>query len=328
MLVRFAIELSAIHNCTNRAHINRLLKVWELGVLVHPPSDKPSKLKEKIDELSESPKKLWQTAWEKVRKSRSIYRWDPWDSSHNCIDWENIDNGNALQEHAELFDVAILEEDHAEILNISIGESKVFNGIIEGVRLSDVDQSKKFKRSASLSMEPIRINKLIEALWTERFESLAQNSNNVVIVDQWAVSDSSRRGLLNLLKRLDQDSNGCCVTIYSAIKPLESQKRKKEIASLKKNLELYISKLNCNNIKSIKIRLFDQVDFNTYAHNRHIRFDSNVVSIDRGVSVFYPDKVKLYTEVSSRIISGKEEKEKKLDKKAEKFCEFCLPLAR
>ena len=48
MLVKFAIELSAIHNDTNNADIQRLLKFWEHGVLVHPPFDKRQKLKKKL----------------------------------------------------------------------------------------------------------------------------------------------------------------------------------------------------------------------------------------------------------------------------------------
>ena len=336
MLVKFAIDPDAIDDSTIKAHTRRLLKAWKrYGLLVYPAQCDRDVLRERVKKLrNPTVKKLWEMTWEQVRKYPRSYRWH---SSREGIDidWGRIlDDSSALAVHHDNFEVALLDGGRAELLEIGDGESKSFvcphcENKVEGVRLSEADQSKVFEDSEHLSREIIRIHKPVKDLWQERFQPFAEHSRDVVIVDQYAVYDGTIEGLFRLLGLLAQSATGCDVTIYSAVPGKRA--REEELRSIEEKLTGESNRLKRKGrlgIKSIQIRLFPAHRFSTYAHDRHIRFDNNVFHIGRGIIVFRFKDVQQATDiVQVPLEPGKsEQKEKYLDSKLEAIGEFSFQL--
>ena len=189
MLVQFAIENGAVNDSATPAHIVRLLDRWErFGILVYPRRG-DSALANKIASLAPAPRKYWKSAWEKVIKNNgNSYRWLPPDGT--ALEWGRIDSSDALSTFVDEFEVAVLEETRAAVLEIPDGESR-YCGQVEALRLWDIDMSATFSLSEELSRETIGIGEFINDVWNRRFRKMAAFAREVAIVDQYAARDGN-----------------------------------------------------------------------------------------------------------------------------------------
>ena len=323
MLVKFAIEADAIDNSASApAHVKRLLKQWAYcGVLVYPPVRDVS-IQRRLDELDQQPRKVWSEAWRKILKSkRNMYRSYPMDEGN--FTWDDIMKCEDLAGYDEMFEVAILEDVRATVLNIPEGEAKYCHNV-EVLRLPDLDMSIEFERSESRSMDRIRINKPVEDLWRERFQRLAEHSHEIAIVDSYALRDNAIQGTAKLLALLDRDSRGCDVTLYAS-PPTELTE---DAESIRRKLLYTVRQLNEGGIRSLVVRLHPEDDFRIYAHDRHVRFDRNVLQIGRGIRVFRYETVREATDLGYIVLKegSVEGKENDLDKKAYCIATFSIPV--
>ena len=321
MLVTFALEMEAINSSTTSAHIKRLLDTWErFGILAHPPRGDTSVF-HRLKGLTPSTRKYWMSAWERVVKNNgNAYRSDPIDG--NAHDWEKIDTPDALADCQHRFEVGILEETRAIILGIPDGESRLC-GPVEGVRLWDIDVSDKFQHALTLSKKPIGIGEATDKIWEERFQRLAACSQNVVIVDQHAARSNNVNGIFRLLRFLDRDSRKCRATLYSSPGVAGDVPQ-----AIEGNIRRVAARLAGNGIESLTVRLFDETDFRVYAHDRHIRFDNNVIKIGRGARVFEYADVREATDVDLVTLEPGtiDQKERDLDYLATIVHEFRIEL--
>ena len=317
MLVKFAIELEAIDNFTTAAHIKRLFETWErFGILVHPQRGNTS-IFSTLEALNPATRKNWMLAWARVIKDNgNAYRWDS--SGGAAHVWEKIDTPDALSACQHMFEVAILEETRAIVLGIPEGESRCY-GSVEGVRLWEIDLSEKFEQSLMLSKSPISVGELTDEIWELRFQRLATCCRNVAIVDQYAARSNNINGIFRLLRFLARDSKRCRVTLYSS--PNDDGDVPQAIEG---NMRRAVSSLAGNGIESVTVRLFQEADFRIYAHDRHVRFDNNVIKIGRGTRVFEHAEIKEATDVDLVTLKPgtTEQKEKNLDYLGKKVHEF------
>lgn len=317
MLVKFAIEVEAIDNATTAAHIRRLFDIWErFGILVHPPRGDTSIIG-RFDALNPATRKNWMLAWATVVKNNgNAFRWGSFDGGKH--DWEKIDTPSALSSCQNKFEVAILEETRAIVLGIPDGEARKY-GSVEGVRLWDIDVSGTFEESLTLSKKAISVGELTDTVWEKRFQRLATYCRNVVIVDQHAARSNNVNGIFRLLRYLARDSYKCRVTLYSS--PNDSGDVPQAIEG---NMKRAVSSLVGNGIESVTVRLFHESDFRIYAHDRHIRFDNNVIKIGRGTRIFEHSDIREATDVDLVTLTAgtHEEKERELDQLAKKVHEF------
>ena len=306
MLVQFAIETEAINDSATPAQIKRLLDRWErFGILVYPRRGDPA-IAQTIGKLAPAPRKYWQSTWTKVVKNNGrAFRCVSSDGA--VFDWERIDTPNALAASSSEFDVAILEETRAGVLEIPDGESGCY-GQVEGIRLWDIDISEKFSRSETLSSTPIGIGGSIADIWIERFQRLAAYSSEVVVVDQYATRYNNKAGILRLLRFLDRDAQSCRVTVYSS--PDNHGAGPQVIEA---QIRAATAKLSGRGIGSVNVQLFEESDFRKYAHDRHIRFDNSVVRIGRGIRIFEYPSVKEATDVALYILKPGTLEQKEMD---------------
>ena len=304
--MQFAIETEAINNSANAAHTKRLLDRWErFGILVYPRRGDTA-IAKTILKLAPAPRKHWQSAWVKVMKNNGrAFRYVSSDGI--TFDWERIDTPDALAASSNEFEVAILEETRAAILEIPDGESRCY-GQVEGIRLWDIDISEKFSCSEALSSTPIGVGESIRDIWIQRFQRLAAHSREVVVVDQYAARYKNIDGILRLLRFLDRDTKNCRVTVYSS---LDSPGKGPQ--STEAQIRAAIAKFSGNGIGSVSVHLFDQLDFKKYAHDRHIRFDNSVVRIGRGIRIFEQPKVQETTDVDLLVLKPGTREQKEID---------------
>ena len=308
MLVHFAIETEAIDNSATRAHITRLLNHWErFGILVYPSRGDPA-LGNTISGLAPTARKLWTTAWARVRKNNgNAYRWV---RRHGpAFEWNKVDAPEALASVRDEFEVAVLEESRAAALEVPDGESRRC-GKVEGIRLRDFDVSEEFSQAKTLGRASIDRSDSIRDIWSARFRRFAAHSRQVVVVDQYAVQNKNLDGILRLLNFLDGDARGCRVTVYSCL-----GRSGGGAGPVERRIRAEAAGLSGRGVASVGVRLFRRKDFQRYAHDRHLRFDNGVFSIGRGMRVFNYRRTKEATDIHFVVLKGmREEKEMNLER--------------
>ena len=318
MLVRFALEPKAIDNNTTPAHIRRLLRRWKrFGILVYPGRG-DTVMSERLTSLSPAARKTWMVTFVEVAKShRNFYRWLPYDG--DAWTWQGLNTPEAVARGE--FEVALLDESQAITLSIPSGESRVF-GEVEGVRLWDIDVSQRFAKSETLIVDPIRTGERVGDVWETRFRRLAEYSEHVALVDGYALSPGQIEGTLRFLRYLDRDSVSCELTIYSV-----NRSKDDSPDHFSRKLRQQVGLISEGGVKLIRVKLFHDDGFKKHAHDRHVRFDSNVFRIGRGVSrVFSHDWVRETTDVGLDVLmpGSEEHKESNLDAYGLQTNDFCV----
>lgn len=305
MLVRFAIEVEAINDSATPSQIDRLLDRWQrYGILVSPRRGDAG-LVEAIEALTGAPRKCWKAAWGKIVKNNGqMFRWDQSDGVG--VSWRDIDHADGLAVFGGKFDVAVLAESRARALEIPNGEAR-YCGMVEGVRLWDVDVSDRFRFAEEVGSAPIARGESIADVWTTRFQGLSYWSKEVTIVDQYAMRGNNTAGIYQLLRFVDRDTSGCHVTIYSSLGSTDS-KGKSEA-----RLRAELSYLTGGGVLSVRVRLFRAKDFRTYSHDRHIRFDRSVFRIGRGMRIFQFARVSESTDVGMVLLGPGRREQKETD---------------
>ena len=317
LLVRFAIETNAINDSAKPAHVRRLLERWErFGILVYPKRGDHA-LRNRISGLAPTARKLWKTAWTKVVKNNgNAYRWVHWDGSE--FDWGKVNAPQALASSGHEFELAVLEDLRAADLGVPHGESRRC-GRVEGIRLRDVDVSDEFSKARTLGDKAIDRGESIRDIWSCRFRRFAAYSRQVVIVDQYAVQNNNVEGILRLLRLLDADAKGCRVTVYSCLGSSGTQ-----AARVEGRIRAEAAGLGGRGVVSVGVRLFRRKDFQRYAHDRHLRFDSSVFSIGRGMKMFEKSNTKEATNVHYFVLQPgmREQKELNLERRGKMVHRF------
>lgn len=321
MLIRFVIEPKAIDDATTPAHILRLLQRWERhGILVYP-GRRDAVMSDTLRRLRPAARKIWMEAFVSVAKShRNFYRWFPYSSGSWTRQGLSTPEAIALGE----FEVALLDESQAIALCVPGGESRFF-GEVEGVRLWDIDVSEQFVRCEKMSADPIRTGERIHDVWDRRFRRLAMYSEDVALVDGYALSPGQINGTFRFLRYLNRDAERCAVTIYSV-----NRGDGNSLAHFSGKLRRQVGLVHHRGVKCVRVKLFREEDFKKYAHDRHVRFDNNVFRIGRGVRAFSHDRVKETTDVALDILrpGSEEHKESNLDAYGIQTNDFCVWLNR
>ena len=254
MLVNFYIDPDAVDNNTNRYHIDALRNKWQqFGVLTHPSQEDGGfrDIRRKFPELNQSIQRIWALVWREIENDPTRYL--------KC-------RGD--------FRLALVSEARAQSRRISNGDSIYLDsdslGIVEWIRLREVNASKEFERAETTSRSPMRRGESVERLWQERFQSLAEFSREVVIIDR----NAAMQGFANLIEFIDRDAADCVVTIYSSLENSEL-------------CEFRTSALAFENIRTLTIYLPYNHQFGREGRDRFIRFDERAFSLGHGITEIF-----------------------------------------
>ena len=288
MLVNFYIDPEAVDNDTNRSHVRGLRRKWRtLGVLTHPSQDDGGfkNIRRKFLHLDQSIQRIWARVWREIENDTTCYP--------RCKD---------------NFRVALVSETRAEGRQIDHGDSAYFQSEslgnnVEWVRLTEVNDSKEFERAETLAMTPISSNQPVQRLWRDRFQSLANTSQDIVIIDRYTAVESfyCRNGahgtdceLFRLLDLIEQDSRSCTVTVYSSCDAGRTRQNPPALEDLKDSLRSEIRNRDFQNIKSVTLYLPNNHNFSgSEARDRFIRFDCKVCDIGHGIDIFKGQNVSI-----------------------------------
>ena len=198
--------------------------------------------------------------------------------------------------------MALLEETRAEVLGIGDGETKKFDEI-EGVRFANHSLwSARFERASSY----IARGSERKDLWEKHFQRLAEFSQEIVIVDRYAMGEDDIQGVFWLLERLTEIAKASKIQINAGLKSEKGQYRgRREIEGD------FMRKFHNKHIIPTEVRLFDDWDtMRQNAHDRHIRFDNHVIGIGKGpADLFNSEKISAGTYVYPPKILERGEKE-------------------
>ena len=182
-------------------------------------------------------------------------------------------------------DLAVLEEATAYCMGVlHQNASPNLIGVCDGVEptgLAGANRAAKFDDAKSLSTRTIVKGMNHDRLWADRFQRLATYSSEIVIIDQFALSDVNINGFVKLLGYIDQSAMNNRLILYS--KP-ESKRNgspvdfRKEIPKLRERLDRAVTRL------PIAVHLLDPQE---RFHDRYIRFDHNVFTTGNGLATAF-----------------------------------------
>ena len=316
MLIKFAFDIDTLDNSRKTsAHIKRFRKQWSnCGILVFPPFEDRSSIFARASGLEQRPRQLWTKAWQEIAKNRkNSYRWLS-AINEDSFNFDNLRSCDDLAKYGDRFEVVILQEQRADALAIPEGASK-YCGRVEGIRLPEIDLCAEFERAEFIGKDRIRRNTLVETLWEERFRSFAEHSAEVVIVDPYALQDGDNiGGFFRFLNLLDSDANNCKVTIYSRARgDRQNERARDKLQNIQRELRAEASLLTSGGISGLEVRLYPKKAFQQYAHDRHVRFNSNVFRIGRGMDIFNYEKVERATDVAHVVLPSGQNEHKEED---------------
>lgn len=292
MLVPFSLEMDAlpVEDSADAGVLNQhvnLIKLWhQFGILILARDpDAREYLRKIIEHMPQRFKTRWQKALTTCRRS---------DGPSN---WQGI---KMLRELAELeplkqsIDVFYLDPVTAQtVLNMDPKEPLCQHGSLEICRFDTCNMSNVFGAAADNAEKPIFDNEDITAVWQQRFQSAAEISREIVIVDRYACNKPDDiQGLRQLFINIDRDCNAAHVTIYAGFS--------REHGPNRSGLDLFDQIYKIKNemarggVNSCTLYCVEDYDFKKLSHQRFLRFDSIIFSIDVGVSLFSNTKGRVY----------------------------------
>ena len=182
-------------------------------------------------------------------------------------------------------DLAILEDPAADFMGVLNGNapSDLIDacGGIEPIGLARAHRATKFQDAKRLSVKVISKDgedAEHDNLWENRFQRLTAYSSEIVIVDQWALTDGDIDGFVKILRYIDQAAANNRLILYS--KPQSERNGSpvdfsKEIPKLRDRLDGAVTKL------PITVHLLDPQE---RFHDRYVRFDHNVFTTGNGLA--------------------------------------------
>ena len=293
MILRFTIEPEALREVVEKGgwptFLQYLNRFWLThGLLVMPP-DFDSNLRESgLDATSLGE---WQTFL-----LRESYRKTMEKQILSGLEWVNVLSWESLSDFKDTFDLALVQETRAACFNLLDGDEFCKHDPlgeipIELTRCNHVLLTCRFKELEDLSMGAVPKEEIPDDVWKRRFRAYAMHSSSVAIIDKYALRDN-QKGWPFLFRKLVEDgwqSNSRIqyVDVFSTYTDYGGS-NVNSAPSIKSTIEAYAKSLReelGSRIPGVRItvKLLAEKDMD---HDRWIRFDSNIIELSSGLSVF------------------------------------------
>ena len=206
--------------------------------------------------------------------------------------WEGVDNPQAMAQWLPDFELAMVGQRIADSVGLTDGNDckdippdphysdrfmdviRWSNSISRSCKVHNRDELTR-RRAVEFedSMRPIEEGQDVDLVWRERFQRYVQPAREIVLIDYYAAKAS----LLDLLRRINNDTSGCRVTVYTMY---EYKSRTEALAcvSFEECLKAF------KNLRGITIYILPSEFFsNNDARNRYIRFDDHARVMMHGI---------------------------------------------
>ena len=217
------------------------------------------------------------------------------------ICWNELESHADLNQCAAQLDIGmfILEPVRAMELGLSGDDLCKRCGQVEITLWGHVKATDSVTALRVLAQKPIQPEDTQQAIWEERLRGYAEYSKEIAIVDPFVVRGLSRdhqpsTALPFLLKRL----MGCELKngkrrnlhVVSTYGDEPGTNLDDSLAKIKSNIERFCDgNVSNSNIAKIKFSLLSHADHGAKFHDRWIRFDNNVITLDHGLAMMEPN---------------------------------------
>jgi len=272
-----------------RAAHERLVEQWHAhGILVFEGAAKnQSAIVAKVNELPQSLRSFWKTA---LKAGRLTAGPAGWAGLHNM---ERIEDLNPLLgsvrlaylETVRFCSILELEETSEETGRVMTKPA------IELIRFDCADRAQAFSDLKQLASLNIDQGTSINQVWSQRFAPLAASCQHVSVVDAYSLQSSGGiQGLEWFAGKLNLLSRGVSLKIYASCdleEPPNGLIPSPE--NLSQRVENIAKALPPGGIRALDLHLVPNGFFRKDSHGRYIRFNSDVVEMDLGLSLFNAD---------------------------------------
>lgn len=280
MLIRFSVEPSSLLELKDHAIFDTMLNIFWIpfGILVDFASE--ASIRDSNSSFSDELETLF--------KSYHSDGWPLWVYADKIL-WDDIMSPSDMASYQDRIQLALVEETRAMVA-LQIPESdRIYSrycGDVEAIRFRHIPLSKELANAIHRSDENIPIHQPISELWKERFQILARYSEQVTIVDRFALKNfhSGHPELINLLELLQSDvKTPCRITIYSAFRDLSIP----DLYSINSKLNAWLRDIiNRDTINQVTVFVSHDSVFIRRAHDRYVRFGGYTITIGRGIEIF------------------------------------------
>lgn len=295
MLVKFAIDPQSLIGDADTilTPLEDLIDQWEFfGILVNFDDVDDALAAARIDQnvriawddvlTANEPSKAYPSERYRTGHPDDYLDTGLWDGMSEQSDAQSIARELAARRGGHDLELAVIEETVAYFMGVHHQNASPnlidACGGVEPIGLARSHRATKFQEAKGLSLRTIVSGMNHDRLWARRFQRLAAYSSEIVIIDQFALSDVNINGFVKMLRYIDQSAANTRLTLYS--KP-ESERGgspvdfSKEIPNLRERLAGAAARL------PIKVHLLNpQEDL----HDRYIRFDHNVFTTGNGLA--------------------------------------------
>ena len=280
-IVNFALDTTALEAKDPDAEVigrhRRLLRAWRNhGCLVHDDGAL-RRMKAHLESLPADLRREWVQMIKHSFTKRSQL------PSSDLTQADQIEHLTTCE-----YDVACLEEARSLVLGLAHDQLCRNLGNIELTRYQHLDETEAYQSAVDWSQSPIPQGTPRQELWRKRLEPLAIATNEVAIVDRYAINSACKPqrqqncGIRNLLLHLDASpSKASNVTLISE----ESVDPPHSIDATIKWIGDLVSGLSRGGVRKVTLYTCSGDLFKETAHDRQIRFGSHVVEIGIGLEV-------------------------------------------
>lgn len=264
----------------------KIIEYWtSYGIMVLSSQDKANiRLRECFDQLPVQIRKIWKTAY-KYNKHKIKYLDEV---PKSLPEIESILNYRVWSEAIDVFEASA-----NDALKIGIDESRfsLEKDNIEFIKYFNIDESKCFSHAKTLSDADIQKKCTVNDVWKYRFSDLVDISENIVIVDRYAVNNFMTRkdcGLRRFIKECSEVNKSKNLTIVSSP---DTGKYPWDPDEVKEKFLFFLSNHSTKNFNSIDLYLVKNSFLGFESHDRYIRFDKMLCDIGIGLEILEGQKV-------------------------------------
>ena len=281
----------------NGAH-RSLTRFWKQnGVLALAEDDvAQSELSRCIDQLPPDARRCWQEALTHEDHFRVVKN-----ETYAAVLTSAETRDQACQVPKQAVDLLCADPVRAVDLGVQVEQASVLlENEVEVVRIDCVGEAKRVRDARELASKPVESGERVLDVWRSRFERLAAYSNQVCVVERYALQNYANNressGLLRVLNNLLGHPRLKKVSIFVADR---SELNAHALPGMEETAIELLERCKPGPA-TIEVVLVSDKDFGCIKHDRYLRFDQSVCALGTGLETLTGERLWRGTEFALR----------------------------